>query len=331
MGQRANLFICRHGVYKQYYDHWAANRLDLELIWGPPIVLAWIESRAPVDDSYLLDEVWCEGAALVDTDARRLLWWGGEDTLYELDRRRMVFGLLQETWPGWDVRWANKGLAEVLVATHRVIDRHDLVPNSASPRKLVVSDVPEYNDCILSWKKDGLTHVRRVVASWECLLNPSQYMEPFEWPVHECEGEFANFQGGMHVDHDQHALRFWWAHPTSIEIDRVPPAWTGWTVIDDGDDPNVHLTLLGNSVGLSPRDPRCLAFSFLDTLEQRLEQLPLVNPANGIAARLEAEGHDVQVSPVVEHHREGGSSIEAQRAIVSQLRSRLNGGWIPGV
>lgn len=106
MGQRANLVIVRRGDWRLYYDHWCANRLDIELFWGPRLAAELIEQRAPLDDRQgWLDEVWCEGAAVLDEDRQVLLWFGGEDVLYDIPLRRAFLELMRCQWPGWEVRW----------------------------------------------------------------------------------------------------------------------------------------------------------------------------------------------------------------------------------
>jgi len=86
MGQRANLVIVRRQDWRLYYDHWRPNRLDIELFWGPRLAAEFIEQREPDSDlDGWLDEVWCEGAAILDEDRKALLWYGGEDFEAQLD------------------------------------------------------------------------------------------------------------------------------------------------------------------------------------------------------------------------------------------------------
>ncbi|HJW92891.1 MAG TPA: hypothetical protein VJ901_04675 [Thermoanaerobaculia bacterium] len=113
MGQRANLIVIEHGQRTVYYDHWCANRLDDELFWGPEEALHFIRQREPAGDGGWLDEVWCEGAALLDLDRRDLLFFGGEDVLYDVRLRRVHLDLLRRQWDGWTVRWAPEGLMTV--------------------------------------------------------------------------------------------------------------------------------------------------------------------------------------------------------------------------
>ena len=101
MGQRANLVIYKNRDWSLYYDHWCANRLDIELFWGPESATEFVKQRSPLDDrDDWLDEVWCEGGALIDHDSQLLLWFGGEDIIYDIPLRRAFLELMTYRWKG---------------------------------------------------------------------------------------------------------------------------------------------------------------------------------------------------------------------------------------
>ncbi|MEU1273421.1 hypothetical protein [Streptomyces sp. NPDC005799] len=54
--------------------------------------------------------MWCEGAAPVDHDRRVLLWFAFTEGWAEHSAARAV---LTRTWPGWDVRFAHDGVADL--------------------------------------------------------------------------------------------------------------------------------------------------------------------------------------------------------------------------
>jgi hypothetical protein len=113
MGQRANLLIVSGGSYEMYYTHHRANTLDHDLFWGPDYAVGFIRAQRPVDRSQWLDDVWAEGGAVMDLDRRVLLWFGGEDVMYEVVLRRVHLELMAHLWPGWSVRWADGGVADM--------------------------------------------------------------------------------------------------------------------------------------------------------------------------------------------------------------------------
>ena len=93
MGQRAVLIIAENEKYEIYYDHWCANTLDSYLFWGPEEAVSFIRKHDP-EKGYWLNDVWCEGAVLVDLDKKKLLFFGGEDIIYEIPLGRGYLELL---------------------------------------------------------------------------------------------------------------------------------------------------------------------------------------------------------------------------------------------
>ncbi|NGP59181.1 hypothetical protein FLT15_12690 [Paenibacillus thiaminolyticus] len=108
MGQRANLIVVRNGSYQMYYTHWCANTLPRDLFWGPEEALAFIESQQLTEE--WLDDRWAEGGVIIDLDQNVLLWYGGEDIMYDVPLRRQLFALMQPFWSGWELRWAKAGI-----------------------------------------------------------------------------------------------------------------------------------------------------------------------------------------------------------------------------
>lgn len=119
MGQRTNYVLVEGGGWRLHYSHWGANRLDVDLLDGPASTTRFIRAQHEVERDDWLDDVWCEGAALVDHDARQLLLF----TIH-LDgfaHRTALLAVLARTWPGWEIRWAYDGLEDI--AAHVGVDR----------------------------------------------------------------------------------------------------------------------------------------------------------------------------------------------------------------
>ena len=138
MGQRANLLIGVPGRYELYYSHWAANRLDEELFWGPETASVFIRAqRSEAEGAAWLDDVWAEGGAVMNTAERTLVWWGGEDTLYDVPLRRLLLDWMRLTWAGWEVRWAHREIAELAeyagLASAEVLTRAEPRGRAAAP------------------------------------------------------------------------------------------------------------------------------------------------------------------------------------------------------
>jgi hypothetical protein len=160
MGQRANLIVVAEGGYALYYSHWRANHLDCDLFWGPDHALAFIRrQRSEAEGAEWLDDVWAEGGALVDVRASCLLWWGGEDVVYDVPRRRVLLQLMAWPWRGWEIRWAHEGIADLAdyvgVPRSRVLTRSD-DDDGTSPPDLMLSEEPVWGaDSVLSVRTSG--------------------------------------------------------------------------------------------------------------------------------------------------------------------------------
>jgi hypothetical protein len=60
-----------------------------------------------------LDRDSCDGAALVDWDARRLTWFETGHLDQEPAERRIYARLLQQTWPDWQIQYAAEGVLTI--------------------------------------------------------------------------------------------------------------------------------------------------------------------------------------------------------------------------
>ncbi|MCD9872531.1 hypothetical protein [Streptomyces guryensis] len=63
--------VVDNGAWQRYYSHWAAHRVVDDLLPGPVAATRCFRANREIDE--WLDDVWCEGAALVDHDRRILL------------------------------------------------------------------------------------------------------------------------------------------------------------------------------------------------------------------------------------------------------------------
>ena len=68
--------------------------------------------RAHLTGDKLYDEVWCEGAALLDLTQKRLLFFSWYDLNNSLIVRHYT-ALLQENYPGWCITVASSGIREI--------------------------------------------------------------------------------------------------------------------------------------------------------------------------------------------------------------------------
>ena len=172
VGQRANFVIVKNGDWRLYYDHWCANRIDVELFWGPRLAAAFIEQLEPLADrDDWLDDVWCEGGAVLDLDRRELTWFGGEDILMDVPLRRACLALMKRQWPGWEIRWAAGAIVDlgacVEVSADQLTD-----PDKSSDRKdfELLTDDPELNETLLTVRSRGSSSATRIFGYEERLV-----------------------------------------------------------------------------------------------------------------------------------------------------------------
>jgi hypothetical protein len=97
-----------------HFDRWAGLSVGETLLSRGPEELAERIARAEVRET-LLDDAWCEGAVLLDRDARLLLFHTIHGPLQRSHGLRRAFvALLRQDWPGWTIRWAVRDLAEIV-------------------------------------------------------------------------------------------------------------------------------------------------------------------------------------------------------------------------
>lgn len=104
MGDRANYVIVENGSWHLHYSHWGAVGLDLDLLPGPAAATRFVRAQRTV--TRWLDDVWCEGAALIDHDRRLLLWFSTH--LDDYAYRAAALAVLARTWPGRRLEWAGR-------------------------------------------------------------------------------------------------------------------------------------------------------------------------------------------------------------------------------
>ncbi|MCC8245418.1 hypothetical protein [Saccharothrix luteola] len=109
MGSRANYVIAGDDGFELFYSRGGAVTMLADLARGP----AGIEQIRGLDPAeHWLDDVWCEGAALVDTANEVLLHftWHHDGVA---DRARRL-AEIRHAWSGWDVRWAYGGIEDAV-------------------------------------------------------------------------------------------------------------------------------------------------------------------------------------------------------------------------
>lgn len=315
MGQRANLVVVENGVRTLHYDHWCANLLDVELFWGPRLAVAFARAHDVVDEANgWLDTVWCEGAALIHVDGKRLVWYGGEDIKYDVQLRRAHGALMARTWPDWQLAWAHEGILSIADALDLPRARFR-AGEDGEVRPFHKSGDPAFDSLAITVRRPGGTIASarlsgdatslRTGPALVLAVAPHLAEGPLVW-----DGEPPT--GGVHLDLAARTIDTWWAIETDDLLPHVVPAWPGWKVRWHRDDLDPQCAT--GALVLAPRED--LAAQVLAHVERWMAR-ERRNPAREIAGEL---GHDVRISPATEATTGSVGDVDEKRRILDSLR-----------
>jgi hypothetical protein len=150
MGSRANYAIIEDGRCELFYSHWGAQHIDRDFFFGPRVATGLVRSSTPSTISDMLDDVWCEGSALIDFDRQLMQCWGGDDICRVPRLRQLWLQLAEISWAGWEVRWAEHGILDLADALEvprervRCDEMGHIVEEIPFNEVLLYRDVPAY-------------------------------------------------------------------------------------------------------------------------------------------------------------------------------------------
>lgn len=224
MGNRANLVIVENGQWQLHYSNTAGCCMLDALAFGPEFALSYItlHRRCPRDE--WTSPMWAEGGALVDLDARRLLFFGDE-LMTTMPERRAMLAALAVTWSDYAVGWAYGGTDEL--AAYVGAERRWDTGRVGQPLQRARG-------------RDGLCHVVSVVGEDGALR-----LWPLWW------GYSAGWQGpsmlktlpgkgvtrmrrlaipesGVHVDVPARSVGVWTTSEARGLFDAMDERWPGW-------------------------------------------------------------------------------------------------------
>ncbi|WP_337174586.1 hypothetical protein [Paludisphaera sp.] len=303
MGHRANLIVVRGGGYDLRYSHWAANSLPRDLFWGPRHAIAFTEAQ-PAAGTEWLDDVWAEGGSVIDVDRRVFRLFGGEDLRYDVPLRRLYLSLLGVAWRGWDVGWADEGIA-------------DLADYVGYPRERVITPAEDRLAPPDLRPPQSPDHVE-VVGSAR-LEDGSLRLFPLEWNVDDhlllsgskvaaavasrpglgrlALAEWTNTfpTGGFHLDLGAKRLFYWTAGDQPGVSTRLAARWPGWSVTWLRDRYEDQLAACGGALSFPVRTPSAL----FDELRSMLLHQRKVSPVETmlrLTERERAAGKTVEIN-----------------------------------
>ncbi|WP_330271075.1 hypothetical protein OG205_28430 [Lentzea sp. NBC_00516] len=233
MGSRANYVIVDERGWELYFDNGGAVPLLGTFADGPAEVIEFVRETNPAE--HWLDDVWCEGAALIDSvDHVLLLFTWHHDGVDDRARR---LAAIRSAWPGWRIRWAYGGLEDVVAylgidrATVRAAERRHPV------LQLQPGDFPIIPNCLVTIRQaDGSVHGHMLdhlhgeplwagpgLLDSVAVLTPTQGWE--RQPDEDLGPEL-----GLHFDLANREFGFWTAATFNGTVDEIAARWPGWRV-----------------------------------------------------------------------------------------------------
>ncbi|MES5820789.1 hypothetical protein [Streptomyces sp. RG80] len=251
MGERAQYVVVEGGSWQRYYSHWGANRVIGDLLAGPAAATRCFRANRETDE--WLDDVWCEGAALVDHDRRVLLWFAFADSWADHVAARAV---LARTWPGWDVRLAHDGMGDL---THHLGLGRDLtrVPGwletfepswyadaeCTEPWSVVSLRLPDGSVRAWGSTRETIDHLTVGLGLIDLLVASPPTPAPAEMPY-----------GGVHFDPQARTVSLWAVETVAGMHDWPLPGWENWRLDFHGEDHTQQAGLLPADFAF-PRTP----------------------------------------------------------------------------
>lgn len=248
MGSRASYATVRDGRTRFHYDKWGADIIARTLAVGPEYTL-WYIDQDPREFENLRDEHSCLAGVLMDLDARRLLFFLG-GCAYTPGLLRHYLRLLRHYWPGWDVRWADRGIIDIAVAVGVDPDsvRREERESDYVPRPLA-TEPPEFVGTLITVVRSGTVadygfeeYLTEVLAHGPGLVDALQGRDNVPLIEHD------DLEGGALLDADRREAWVWWrSKHDERRLNRIARLWPGWAV-------HYHAEGLRRQVELSGRD-----------------------------------------------------------------------------
>lgn len=242
MGHRANYLLLEPQGSRLFYSHWAAKNVETDLFWGSEQAERFILAQTPCQE--WLDDVWCEGGAVLDKVERELVVFGGIDILYDVYRRSVWLTLIAPFWEGWNVRWAARGVVDLAEKAGLSPDRV-LAPGSDSRRPVEIVASPAEED---PWWDTLVTLDGRhytLTTAGEDVLAMGPGLVPRLRAINDPPRTGRHPpRAGLQIETASRTLRYWDANGPCLLDEMVVRSWPGWDVARQDDDCFGHLASL---------------------------------------------------------------------------------------
>jgi hypothetical protein len=299
LGERANYVLVRDGQWRLGYSHWGASEIARDIFWGPGRALRAMESCEPVES--WLDEVWCQGAVLMDCDHQRLLFFAGGAIEHDLPLRRVYLQMLGHFWLGWELRWAHNGLLDIAryvgVDSNKIMVRdsdYEKPPNLGRIRSLRRLGAGERGIWFTVRDASGrLADNYFKDAMQQLLLAGPVLVDRFPERLIDPIPPENRVQGGAWIDVAKKELIFWRADSVPELERRFGARWPGWSVKRQTEGWQTQLNLSGRKAPELCADPAGLAGDVINiVLDERA-----FHPKNVLQQMMQLHDEKTRIHP----------------------------------
>ena len=148
MSQPVLFVLVRGGQRRLYLDHNGIDYVFRDVVWGADAFESWVTTAEEIDQ--WTDEA--SGGAVVDFDARMLVWSGTRSAINVPAVADVYQRLLDHAWPKFQVEYGPHGMASLAIAADQPgVDDDQLQPED---RCQTIADAAGSNDALEDLKKD---------------------------------------------------------------------------------------------------------------------------------------------------------------------------------
>jgi hypothetical protein len=207
--------------WQRYTGRTSAPKLDLDLAAGPAAALRRIREQEKTDQWF--DDIWCEAAALVDQPHKILLFFTIHSEHYA--HRAALLATLARTWPGWEIRWAYDGIADLVA--YLGLDRAEVHTDAHTVLEPDPARDDEFDQLVSVTRASGETEAYGLVLPIHEVLGwgpESVELLPSDARVSTCELP----RSGVHIDFTTKTIGMWTMDAFCGLADKL--SWPGWQV-----------------------------------------------------------------------------------------------------
>lgn len=266
-----------------------------------------------------LDDVWCEGAALVDHDQRRLCFFTSHHEGH--DERAAILAVLARTWPGWQIDWAYDGLADLV--TH-VGQDPAIVRSEGSLEEKPVAAEDDQVGCLVT-VTDGGDPPRAYAL--DCDAEEVIDLGPAvlgRLPGDALRTHCAVIpESGVHLAPTTRSAGVWTIRSLCGALDRLERLWPGWHWEMWEDRRDEQRTRTAGRISI-PEPDLVTALGALRGGFLRVPQHDPVTAAREFLSRIEAMDATTVASPHLLDHTQTSPS-DSERSTVLEAIAELSG------